>query len=171
MPKSFIDISGQKFNRLTALKRIGASKTRHSIWLCRCECGRLREVLAIYLRNGHTKSCGCLLEEWYANGNIKHGHAGRFRRKTTAEYRSWSAMLSRCYNENMMYYGYYGGCGIKVCKRWRSSFSNFLKDMGLKPSPKHTIDRYPNPYGDYKPSNCRWATRLQQRHNRRQRHA
>lgn len=56
--------------------------------------------------------------------------------------------------------------GIKVCNRWKKSFINFLKDMGNRPSSKHTIDRI-NPHGDYTPENCRWATLLQQSHNQR----
>jgi hypothetical protein len=83
------------------------------------------------------------------------------------EYNSWRAMIERCENRNSIGYDTYGAVGIKVCKRWRLSFATFVQDMGLRPSRKHSIDRHPDPYGDYKPSNCRWATAREQRINQR----
>jgi hypothetical protein len=75
-------------------------------------------------------------------------------------------MLQRCeFPSSSKFYKYHGALGVKVCKRWKTSFENFLADMGQKPSAKHSIDRYPNPYGDYEPDNCRWATAKQQRDN------
>lgn len=97
--------------------------------------------------------------------NTKHGHAtgGRL----TAEYRAWQCMITRCENSNSINYAEYGGSGITVCERWRNSFAAFLEDMGLKPGPEYTLDRYPNPAGNYEPGNCRWATPKQQARNRR----
>jgi hypothetical protein len=76
-------------------------------------------------------------------------------------------MNQRCTNPRNKRYADYGGRGIQVCDRWRTSFAAFLEDMGRRPSPEHSIDRYPNNDGNYEPGNCRWATAKQQRANRR----
>lgn len=80
-------------------------------------------------------------------------------------HRSWSTMKTRCYRKSALNYHRYGGRGIKVCDRWLNSFEAFLADMGERPEGK-TLDRYPDPDGDYEPGNCRWATLKEQRHNR-----
>lgn len=85
--------------------------------------------------------------------------------ESTAEYHAWSAMIQRCTNPNNPNYKNYGGRGIKVHEPWRD-FSNFIIDMGRKPSSKHTLDRK-NVNGNYEPSNCRWITQKQQCNNLR----
>lgn len=81
-----------------------------------------------------------------------------------AEYRSWLAMMQRCYLANSSRYRNYGAKGIKVCERWRTSFEAFLADMGPRPVGT-SLDRFPNQKGDYEPGNCRWATAKQQNRN------
>lgn len=85
----------------------------------------------------------------------------------SSEYNSWRSMIGRCTRTKNNRYERYGGRGIKVCDRWLESFPDFLTDMGPKPTPNHSIDRYPDPDGDYEPGNCRWATREEQEANKR----
>lgn len=96
----------------------------------------------------------------------KNSHNASRRGRWTQEFRAWRQMRSRCYDSNMNGYENYGGRGISVCDRWIDSFENFLADMGRKPSPKHSLDRINND-GNYEPSNCRWASKLEQDNNRR----
>ena len=87
------------------------------------------------------------------------------RTRISVEYTTWINMKQRCYNKKRSDYPRYGGKGIKVCARWRNSFKHFLSDMGQRPTAK-SLDRYPNPDGNYEPRNCRWATTLEQAHNK-----
>lgn len=131
------------------------------MWLCKCDCGREATIAGKYLRNGRTQSCGCLRKEVTRAASITHG------KSRSATYAVYRAMLNRCYNEKQMGYARYGAIGVKVCDRWLEGFGNFLIDMGERP-PDMSLDRI-NPFGIYEPSNCRWATRVQQSQNTRKR--
>jgi hypothetical protein len=150
---------GTQFKRLTVMGFVGI-KGCQRLYLCLCECGSSFITRAFSLLNGRTKSCGCLKKELCIVRGTKHGMY------SSPEYRSWNSMKQRCTNPKDDAFSRYGGLGIKVCKRWRK-FENFFADMGPRPEPKrlYSIDRWPNNEGNYEPSNCRWATRKQQRSN------
>lgn len=82
-----------------------------------------------------------------------------------SEYQIWTGMIARCYNKQNKSYRNYGEKGVIICERWLNSFDNFITDMGLRPSNKHSIDRFPDKAGNYEIGNCRWATTAQQNRN------
>lgn len=57
------DITGEKYNRLTAIRYIGKDKHGAAIWLWKCDCGNEKEIVANSVKSGNTKSCGCLKKE------------------------------------------------------------------------------------------------------------
>ena len=156
-----LQLAGQTFSRLRVIRRSPKnSSTGRSRWHCICQCGNTTTVCGSDLRNGNTVSCGCWRKEVVAARSFVHGMASPYSR----EYHSWAGMRSRCLNPNHLRRKDYGARGISICKRW-DKFKNFLADMGRRP-PGTSLDRINN-NGDYKPSNCRWATPKQQAANRR----
>src|ERR1019366_165842 len=132
------DLTGQRFDRLVALKRIGHK------WLCRCDCGKETLINTGHLkRRRKTQSCGCMKN--HPSLFTTHGHS------YSAIYRVWCGMIGRCLTPTAGGYKNYGGRGITVCERWRNSFAAFLDDMGPRPSSKHSIDRFPDKNGNYEP--------------------
>lgn len=159
-----IDITNQRFGRLLVIARAGLNSRNQAIWTCRCDCGAMMSAITAALKNGNTKSCGCLNREACASRvrarQITHGHAARG--KKSPEFRSWTSMRLRCRYAGNPGFKHYGGRGITVCERWLK-FENFLADMGPKPKGL-TLERINNDRG-YEPNNCRWATVAEQNRN------
>ena len=157
-----VDITGQRFGKLVAEKAIEWTR-QGVVWLFLCDCGSKHTRLAKAARyKGDKASCGCLQKQIHSNRmsclNKTHGMTN------TPTWRSWKAMRQRCSNPNALKFNNYGGRGIKVCLQWEN-FAVFLKDMGERPI-HTTLDRV-DVNGMYEPSNCRWATHVEQRANRR----
>lgn len=156
-----IDLTGRKFGRLS-VNYASHKEGKVLYWSCTCECGNTTNVRSQLLREGKTKSCGCLQEELRKSvGGITRTHG----MKHTKTYVVWEGMKSRCYYTGDVSYKNYGGRGISVCDSWKNSFENFYRDMGERPDGM-SLDRIDNSKGYY-PDNCRWSSRTTQGRNKR----
>lgn len=157
------DIAGQRFGIVT-VESFAGTENRKAWWWCRCDCGVVFIKPGTALRFGAAKSCGCqqqaAMHEARRKSMAKRSPDPELRRF----YQAWCGMHARCNNKNHKDFKYYGGRGIRVCDRWRE-FEAFKADMWPRPDGK-TLDRR-DPNLGYSPTNCRWATALEQRHNRR----
>lgn len=162
MPK-LIDLTGKVFERWEVIQR-AESRKGNTFYLCKCECGTMREVNARSLMHGLSKSCGCLHNELLSERSKTHG-------KSKARiYRIWAQMIQRTTNSNQKDYKDYGVRGIAVCEEWKNSFEAFEKwsyQNGY--SEKLTIDRKNNEKG-YEPENCQWVSMKEQSRNTRKNH-
>lgn len=162
----FQDLTGSVYGRLLVQSYAGrrGSGSHKFFWKCECECGKEITVNGHLLRTGRTQSCGCLRAEQarVANMRIRTGISRH------PLMRTYFGMLSRCANPNHHAWHNYGGRGIKVCDRWlgNAGFSLFVQDVGIRPTKRHSLERI-NVNGDYEPSNCCWATAVEQRRNTR----
>jgi hypothetical protein len=162
------DLTGQKFNMLTAVRFTKVSPGGQAYWLFRCDCGNEKEVRANHAKTGQIKSCGCSTSELMSQNGSKHGHyKGDV---ATPEYSAWTQAKQRCHSPTHQSFFRYGARGIAMCDRWRdgdgglSGFECFIADMGLRPE-GGTLDRIDNDKG-YSPDNCRWVSMKVQGRNR-----
>lgn len=157
---NFVDYTGRRYGKLLVLKR-GTRNEKRGLysWVCKCDCGNVKEVIGADLRNGNTNSCGCMSSRNFAGERTKtHGMS------STKIYNVWCSMLRRCNNPNTKSYKDYGARGINVCAKW-TTFEGFYEDMGTSYKEGLTIERI-DPNGDYCKENCKWITKPEQALNK-----
>lgn len=161
--------NGDVYGRWTMLRKA----SRVNYWHCQCLCGTEREVFVGNLANGASTSCGCYSAEVAGERATKHGLSKNGGRSKL--YAVYSAMINRCYNPNQRSYKDYGARGITVCPRWLHGESGkqglvcFVDDMEPTYAAELQLDRIRNEEG-YSPDNCKWSTRVEQAHNKRNVH-
>lgn len=162
MAKKSINLIGQTFGQLIVLEEIKSTTLYARKYLCRCSCGNLTEVFQNKLRQGITKSCGCLRQKMLINGEIRRTHG----ESKTKLYKVWVQMLQRCNNPNDSNYHNYGGNGITVITEWfdYQTFKTWAITHGYCEG--LTIERL-DPYKGYYPENCTWIPLSAQGFNKR----
>lgn len=159
MPKRLDIKPGDRYERWTIIgeanKGYGTRRFK-----CRCDCGNISIVRLTHLRQGVSKSCGCLAKELSTKRATKHGYSSNPLTKV------WRDMNRRCFNPKHKRFKDWGGRGITVCEEWRNleTFIKWAKESGYKPG--LLLDRIDND-SNYEPSNCRWITMKEQGNNRR----
>jgi len=153
------NLTGKKYHLLTVLRAVGHSPHGAVVYATACDCGTTDYlVVKGNLVNGGVTSCGCDTRARRAASNETHGDS------KSDEHKIWCGMIKRCYNPRAKAYPAYGGAGVTICPEWRESYATFLRDMGRRPSKRHSIERK-DVFGIYEPSNCCWALPVEQANN------
>jgi hypothetical protein len=159
-----LDLAGQRYGMLSVISKTEKRNAAGNIiWKCRCDCGNEVEVCTLHLKDGHTQSCGCLGHKKRLEANTKH------RLYHERIYKIWQGMKSRCQSKGTPNYQHYGAKGVTVCDAWQDFIPFYEWAMANGYSDDLSIDRI-NVYGNYEPSNCRWADRETQDNNRTDSH-
>lgn len=145
---------GETFHDLTVIAEAGRCAYKRPLFRCICVCGKETIVGKFSLKYGNTKSCGCR-----RGGQSTHGES------RTVLYAIWRGIINRCENSNVEHFSVYGGAGITISPEWRNDYEAFRDYIGLRPSPKHSVDRIDGTRG-YEPGNVRWATPTEQANNK-----
>lgn len=152
------ELKNKRFGKWLVVEKDLNALPDRSRWICKCDCGFTKSVMTQNLINGQSQGCG----KGVCAPALKHG--GRMNR--TPEYAAWVCMKQRCLNPKSRNFKTWGGRGIKIHPEWINDFEKFLSHVGLRPSPKHSLDRIGNE-GNYEPGNVRWALPIVQQNNKR----
>lgn len=160
------NLAGGRFGKLTVLASAGSLRGRR-LWFCKCSCGITTKVATYNLTCGRTTSCGCVQRQNRQSGDISRTHG----LSKTPEYQALANAVQRCKPHSPHRADYFER-GIAVCDKWRSlskkGVEDFIAHIGLRHSPKHTLDRIDND-GNYERGNVQWATMKEQIKNQRPR--
>ena len=157
-------LTGKRFGHLVVAGQDLTMESNFSYWICKCDCGNEKSIRGTSLLEGKTISCGCIRKDRLKLGReslITHGGS------KTRLYKIYRGIIDKTEYPSSNNYSNYGARGIKMCEEWRKDFSIF-RDWALSHgyADNLSIDRIDNSKG-YEPSNCRWATAIEQAHNKR----